>query len=35
MEFGYGMGYTTPTGSSGPFGGIPPSPVDISEREPV
>jgi Amt family ammonium transporter len=37
MEFGYGMGYTTPTGSSGPFGGgIPPSsPVDISESQPV
>ena len=37
MEFGYGMSYTTPTGSSGPFAGGSPKPVDLggSENQPV
>jgi hypothetical protein len=37
MEFGYGMSYTTPTGSSGPFAGGSPRPVDAggSENQPV
>jgi Amt family ammonium transporter len=37
MEFGYGMSYTTPTGSSGPLAGGAPRPVDSggSENRPV
>ena len=37
MEFGYGMSYTTPTGSSGPFAGGAPKPVGAggSENRPV
>jgi Amt family ammonium transporter len=37
MEFGYGMSYTTPTGSSGPLSGGLPKPVDLggSENRPV
>jgi Amt family ammonium transporter len=33
MEFGYGMSYTTPTGSSGPLGSGLPKAVDLSESE--
>ena len=32
MEFGYGMSYTTPTGSRSPFGNSP-APVDLAESE--